>query len=89
MISVSIPLPVRMSPETPALQTDRLPLSHQGIWMHANLLGVWQTLDSKPGNQESYFIPIPDGGFLACVSSLSAKTHGFVICKRDSALSRS
>lgn len=89
MLSVYIPLPVRTSPETPALQADRLPLSHQGSCMQANLLEVWQTLDSKPENQESYFIPIPDGGFLACVSSLSAKTHGFVICKRDSALSRS
>ena len=83
-----MPLPVRTSPETLALQADHLPLSHRGICMPPNLLGVWQTLDSKPGNQESYFIPIPDGGFLACVSSLSVKSHGFVICKRDSATLR-
>lgn len=55
--------------------------------MHPNLLGVWQTLDSKPGNQESYFIPIPDArGFLACVSSLSAKSRFPSSAKRDSAI---
>ena len=89
MISIYIPLPAPTSPETPALPADSLPLSHQEICMRPNLLGVWQTLDSKPENQGSYFVPIPDGGFLVYVSSLSAKSHGFVICKRDSTILRS
>lgn len=42
---------------------------------------VWKALDSEPGNQRSRHVLTPDGTFSEYVSSLSAKGHGFIICK--------
>lgn len=49
--------------------------------MQRGQCGVWEALDSEPGNQGSYLILTLEGSFFGCVSSLSAKGHGFTISK--------
>lgn len=43
--------------------------------------GMWEALDSEPGDLGSYPTLTPEGNFFGCLSSLSAKGHDFAICK--------